>query len=137
MFWDKYRPKISRTIISALLISFIQIIPSVVFAPSAPAVVCSNPNFTSVTNWQTLLQPNGSGFTESENTSSEFTPNKSQLDMSDYGGAPFAYFSEGTGCNVYFRMRLFDQPDSNDKNGFFNGIWVVGIGKVVNGASKT
>ena len=58
MFWDKYRPKISRTLISAILISFIQIIPSVVFAPSAHAV-CSNPNFTAVTNWQTLLGPNG------------------------------------------------------------------------------
>ena len=52
MFWDKYRPKISRTIISALLISFLQFIPTVISIPSANAAYGAG--LTSCTNTNNL-----------------------------------------------------------------------------------
>ena len=129
--------RISQLLIfTLLLVTFILPINKIV-TPEAQAV-CSNTNFNdiSASEWQSITDRSGRAFSDRENIgSTEFTPYKDQLDISDLGGSPFSWYSAGPDCSVFFRMRLVAEPSSGSN--LYNGIWVVALGKVVNGVSKT
>jgi hypothetical protein len=129
-----------RISILAILILFASIFTfpiSQVTTPKA-AAACSNTNFNDISEseWQSIRDKNARTFSDRENIgTSEFTPYKNQLDISDLGGSPFSWYSAGADCSVFFRMRVLAEPKSGSN--LYNGIWVVALGKVVNGVSKT
>ena len=106
--------------------------------PASADCVSTIPAYNSI-SWQAVRDKAGSTLSDIENQNSEFSPNFNEIDISDLGGSPIDWFSSGTGCDVFFRMQVYRDPTagSGGNAAFFKGIWLIALGKQINGIAKT
>lgn len=103
----KFNRSISRAAVIALLSTLMVPVVTVVVLPMAPSTATSClSNFTDVGNdWRAVRTTDGAVVIDPD----DITDNATDL-VGSTETPTFQYFSEGTGCNFYFRIQIVDSP---------------------------
>ncbi|MEY4959670.1 MAG: hypothetical protein RL271_1044 [Actinomycetota bacterium] len=113
--------RLSRISLSILQISTTLIAISAITA--APANAACATDFPTV-GWQAIRTTSGATLTD---TTSEFSPYTASKDLSSVNGSAMDWFSSGSGCDFFFRLRLKGNPVQG--TGLDNNVYLVAIGR--------